>query len=142
MADYMCPEFADMHLGGLPNRPWTSVPLVVAELDVLHMVVWNILHTTKMYPFYIQMVQPFNEDDYPSLEQLVCWMCDVTKHYNPQFSAAILFTNKASVTLEGVLPAISSVVNDLITDNDDISFQGERKVTITFTSDSKKPVMR
>ncbi|GFT90142.1 uncharacterized protein NPIL_401551 [Nephila pilipes] len=81
--------------------PSTSTRVVAAELDVLYTVVWNVLHTAKIYPFHIQKVQLPTGVYYPHHEQLMRWMLDVTTHSKPQFPATVLFTDADSFTREG-----------------------------------------
>ncbi|GFS66155.1 hypothetical protein NPIL_478361 [Nephila pilipes] len=44
---------------------------ITVELNVLHTETWNVLHSAKMYPFYIRKEQFLSEDDYPRREQCI-----------------------------------------------------------------------
>lgn len=63
--------------------------------------VWSVLYTVKMHPFHIQRVKPLTEDDYSV--KFVRWMVKVITHTNPQFTATVLFSDKASFTRESIL---------------------------------------
>lgn len=87
------PQIEETVLQLVANSPSIRTIPVVAELDVPHTILWNVVYNAKMYPFHIRKVKLLTEDDYSRRNQLVHCMLDITTHSNPQFPATVLFTN-------------------------------------------------
>ena len=84
------------------ENPSTSTRQVAQTLHTSQNALWQVVHDQQLYPYHLQKVHAFLEEDYPRRVQFAEWylqQCILQLH----FSSLVLFTDECTFTRNGIL---------------------------------------
>lgn len=89
-------------LNEIEAHPETSTRKIAAQLNITHVLVWNILREQQLYPYHIQRVQALLPRDFPQRVALCTWIQNKLV-INPRFLSQVLFTDEASFSRNAII---------------------------------------
>lgn len=103
------PDLEEEILDRVTEQPSISTRAVANEVGVDHSTVWRVLREQQLHPYHPQKVQALHPTDFAPRLVFSEWLVQCCLR-DPQFHAAILFTDEACFTRDGVVNSRNSHV--------------------------------
>lgn len=89
-------------INAIEENPETSTRKISTELNVTHVLVWQILKDQQLYPYHVQRVQALLPRDFP-LRVALCRFIQNKLVQNPRFLSQVLFTDEACFSRNSII---------------------------------------